>query len=126
MFELLNTQRDICDGCGKTKLVGCFDLGHSCLDICPACLDKASLAISKKADKITFNWETNKFENIYQEDIKIWEGLFKDLDVIWFIEKGIPEKMFTNRHKKLYHKSDYRKMITNWLKKEQLKAIGVM
>ncbi len=128
MFNLLNIQRGKCDGCNKKKTIGVFSFGSDAGEvfICPQCLDNASLAITKKADKITFNWETNKFKNIYQEDIKIWEGLFKELDVIWFIENEIPEWMFKNRTRKITKKSDYRKFITNWLKREQMKAIGVI
>ena len=66
-----------------------------------------------------------KLKNIYVEDIKTWESLYPALDVMYFIEKKIPEWIIKNILVGKSVKSDYRRFIMNWLKREQQKAIGL-
>ncbi len=131
MFELLNTMRILCDGCGKHKLVGVFDASliqgvAKHIVICPACLDKASLAITNKADKLYFDRDTGKFINLYKEDIQELERLYPNIDVIWMIETAMPRWLNGTKGKKKSNKSNWNTFMNNWLKIEQLKALGVM
>jgi hypothetical protein len=118
----------VCDGCNKKKaVVGEFvddTLGMGRY-FCPTCLDNASRLISKKADMIYWDKREMKLKGIYQEDIKRLEELYPGVDVFRVIEKDIPEWIIKKQLVGKTVKSDYRKTIMNWLKKEQLRAVGL-
>ncbi|MFH0857575.1 MAG: hypothetical protein V1848_02395 [Candidatus Magasanikbacteria bacterium] len=126
MFEFSNTHRDVCEGCGKTKIIGCFDIGGLYLNFCSSCLDNASRQIANKADKLYFDRDAGKFINLYKEDIKEWERLYPNIDVIWWIETGIPRWLNKKKGQKKSKKSDWNDFIGKWLEREQMKAVGVM
>jgi hypothetical protein len=109
----------------KEKSIGKFQIGPEIIQLCTACLDNASRLISKEADRIFWNRDLNKLENIYVEDIKAWEKLYPNVDVIKVVDKDIPEWIMKKIRTKKAIKSDYRKTIMNWLKKQQIKAVGL-
>lgn len=117
--------KEVCTSCGKYKTVGEFDFGYAVPQLCCQCLDNASRIISKQTDRITWDRQESKLRNIYQEDIKAWEKLYPDVDVMRVIEKRIPEWIIKNVLVGKAVKSDYRRFIVNWLKKEQIKAVGL-
>jgi len=123
MFEPIRIERRVCVGCNKIKTVGFFTTGL--IALCSSCLDNASRLISKKADRIYWDREKSKLENVYVEDIKAWEKLYPNIDVIKIVDKDIPEWIMKKIRTKKVVKSDYRKTIINWLKKEQAKAVGL-
>jgi len=127
MLEWKRNVKGYCNICGSPRLVGVFNTDRDGGELwaCTQCLDNASRLISKSADKITWDRQTMKLVNIYQEDIKKWQELYKDVDVFAVIEKWIPEWIIKNILVGKSVKSDYRKCIINWLKREQQKAIGL-
>ncbi len=117
--------KNVCGSCQKHKTVGEFDFGYKVINLCCQCLDNASRTISKQTDRITWDRQESKLRNIYQEDIKAWENLYPDVDVMVVLEKRIPEWIIKNVLVGKAVKSDYRRFIINWLKREQIKAVGL-
>ncbi len=126
MFEFCDTRKGVCDNCKKNKIVGVFDVGQHDIWLCPQCLDNFSRQIANKADKLYFDRDAGKFINLYKEDIQAWEKLYPNIDVIWWIETGIPRWLNEKKGQKKSKKSDWNDFIGNWLKREQMKALGVM
>ncbi len=126
MFELLNTHKRVCEGCGRNKLIGCISTGTSYLFICCACLDNASRQIANKADKLYYDRDTGKFINLYKEDIQELEKLYPNIDVIWMIETAMPRWLASKAGLKKAKKSNWLTFVHNWLKHAQARAIGVM
>lgn len=127
MLEWKENTKAFCNVCGEWKTVGKFitDRNGGDLWICTQCLDNASRLISKKEDRIFWDRQEMKLKNIYREDIKRWEELYPALDVMYFLEKKIPEWIIKNTLIGKSVKSDYRRFIMNWLNREQQKAIGL-
>ena len=129
MFEIDKVLTDTCHVCGKRKTVGLFNISSAIqirhVPICPACLDNFSRLICKQTDKIKWNRATMKFENIFQEDIKAWEALYPGLDVMEIIEKKAPEWIIRKCMSGEAVKSDYRRFIMNWLKRDAARAVGL-
>lgn len=126
MFEFIRAERNTCFSCGKKKTIGVINIFDNWIYICPQCLDNTSRQIANKADKLYFDRDTGKFINLYKEDIQAWEKLYPNIDVIWWIETGIPRWLNRKKGQKKSKKSDWNNFIGKWLEREQLKAIGVM
>ena len=67
---------------------------------------------------ITYNPESRKFENITVEDVKYWESVYPDVDVIDIILKKAPAWLFSNPERA--HKKKWSRFLNNWLAKQQL------
>jgi len=67
-------------------------------------------------DKITFNFETLKFENITVDLVKFWETCYPDVDVIDVILKKTPAWLDANPSRA---KKNYKRFLVNWLSKQQ-------
>ncbi len=127
MFEFIVAhKREECESCGKHKTVGEFDMGRISIYLCCACLDNASRLIANKADKLYFDRDTGKFINLYKEDIQAWEKLYPNVDVIWIVEIAMPRWLASKTGLKKSKKSNWKNFLHNWLKREQMKAVGVM
>lgn len=84
--------------------------------------------------KIKPNFNTMKWEGLTVEQMEVWEKLYPDVDIL----KVVCVDMMREIEKKLRRengvikatgwvkgKKDWKKTIVNWLKKEQLKAVGL-
>jgi hypothetical protein len=129
MFELMEVKRGLCGSCNRTKTVGRVEAPDGPFFwICPACLDNLSRMISKKADKLYFSWEEAKFMNIYREDMQNLERLFPRLDfkeIVRQVEVEMPRWLWSEEGQKKSKKSNWKAFIVKWLKREELKAVGL-
>lgn len=73
--------------------------------------------MSPNVVKITFNFDTLKFENITVDQVKFWEECFPDVDVIDIILKKAPAWLDANPQKA--HKKNWKRFIVNWLSRQQ-------
>jgi hypothetical protein len=75
--------------------------------------------------RISFDWSTMKFIGLdYEQDIKPWEILFPDVDIIQELNAMA---VWLNKFKgtKKVNKRNWHRFINDWLKKEQRKAVGL-
>ena len=74
---------------------------------------------------ISFDWNTMKFTGLeYGKDIKSWEILFPDIDILQEFNK-MAIWLNTNKNNNKSKKKDWNAFITRWLKKAQQKAVGL-
>ena len=78
---------------------------------------KKSTSNSRSNEKIEFNFDTLKFENITIDDVKWWESVYPDVDVVEVLTKRMPDWLLSNPAKA--HKKNWRRFITNWLARQQ-------
>jgi len=69
----------------------------------------------KEKPKINFNFETKEWENISQEDIKVWKEAYPACDIDFEL-KQMKAWLLANPKKR---KKDYKRFINNWLSREQ-------
>lgn len=67
-------------------------------------------------NKITFNFEVLKWENITVEQVKFWESVYPDVDVIEHITKRMVAWLDANPNRA---KKNYKRFIQNWLSRQQ-------
>jgi hypothetical protein len=81
--------------------------------------------MAKRTYRISFDWSTMKFTGLdYEQDIKPWEILFPDVDIVQeFVEMAV--WLNKNRDNKKSKKRNWHRFINDWLKKEQRKAVGL-
>jgi hypothetical protein len=89
------------------------------------------LSMKENQEKtIKFNFTDMKWEGLTVEQIQLWEHLYPDVDVVkvlkvdmirWFDLKAT----FGNVHK-VARKKNFKAFICNWLKREQLKGVGIL
>jgi len=70
---------------------------------------------SSKPPKITFNFETKKWENITSDDIQIWKDAYPACDVRAELRK-MKAWLLANPDKR---KKNYKRFIINWLSRQQ-------
>lgn len=70
-------------------------------------------------DKITFNFETLKWENITVDQVKLWEFAYPNVDVIDVLTKKMPVWLDANPQKA--KKKNYKRFIVNWLSRQEEK-----
>jgi hypothetical protein len=76
--------------------------------------------------KIKFNFETCKWEGLTIKQIVAWEQLYKGVDVFKVITQDMAQWLDKKRNvPSVSRKKDWQRFICNWLKKEQIKAIGL-
>lgn len=69
-------------------------------------------------EKITFSFETLKFENITVDQVKFWESAYPDVDVVDILTKKMPVWLDANPDKACKYKK-WKRFIVNWLSKQQ-------
>ena len=69
-------------------------------------------------DKITFNFETLRFENITVEYVKFLESAYPDVDVVEILTKRMPAWLDGNPEKACKYKK-WKRFIVNWLSRQQ-------
>lgn len=88
-----------------------------------------------KPPKIDFDFETMKWKNVTLSQIQIWQELYKGIDVMRIVGKDIPcaiDRQVDRIDGKIIikgwvqGKTDWKRTITNWLKREQAKLQGVI
>lgn len=78
-------------------------------------LDKKRINTSKQKQKIIFDFNNKKWENIEQDDITQWREAYPACDIELEL-KQMKEWLLSNPDKK---KKNYRRFITNWLSRSQ-------
>ena len=73
------------------KLLKKFSLVHGCKFIEQSTWEHEIDENTKSSNKITFNFETMKFEGITVEQVKFWENAYPDVDVVGIILRKSPE-----------------------------------
>lgn len=68
-------------------------------------------------NKIIFNFDILKFENITISQVKFWEDCYPDVDVIACLTKRMPAWLDGNPQKA--HKKNWKRFIVNWLGSQQ-------
>ncbi len=68
-------------------------------------------------NKIIFNFYTLKWENITVEQVKLWEKVYPNLDVIDILLNKMPAWMDANPKKA--HKKNFKRFIINWLSRQE-------
>jgi hypothetical protein len=68
-------------------------------------------------NKINFNFQTMKWENITIEQVKFWENAYPDVDVIDVLTKRMPAWLDANPEKA--HKKKWKRFIVHWLSSQQ-------
>jgi len=68
-------------------------------------------------DKISFNFESMKWQGITVDLVKFWESCYPEVDVIDTLTKKMPAWMDANPQKA--HKKNYKRFIVNWLSRQQ-------
>ena len=77
--------------------------------------------MSSSSTKIKWNWETMKWEGITVEQVKTWEKLYPDANVIQQVTVEMPRWLDKMEGKRITRKKDWKRTIVNWLKREQEK-----
>ena len=67
--------------------------------------------------KIVFNFELLKWENITIDQVKFWESAYPDCDVVDILLKKMP--VWLDANPKKAHKKNYKRFIVNWLSRSQ-------
>ena len=70
-----------------------------------------------KQEKITFNFDTLKWEGITVDQVKIWESAYPDVDVVDVLLKKMPCWLTANPKKA--KKKNWSRFIVNWLSRQQ-------
>lgn len=73
--------------------------------------------------KVKFNFEAMHWENIPVSQVKLWESLYPDIDVVDQITVQMVRWLDKVKDTKKARKRDWKKFIVNWLKREQQKAV---
>ncbi len=66
--------------------------------------------------KISFNFDTLKFESITIDQVKFWENVYPDCDVVDILTKKMPAWLDANPKRA---KKNYKRFIINWLSRQQ-------
>jgi hypothetical protein len=75
--------------------------------------------------EVKFNFSTMKFEGLTVEQLETWERLYPKIDVFKTITVDMAQWLDKVKGTKKANKRNWRKFICNWLKREQIKAVGL-
>jgi hypothetical protein len=73
--------------------------------------------MSSNVVKISFNFDTMKWENITIDQVKFWENAYPSLDVIDILTKKMPAWLDANPEKA--YKKNWKRFIVNWLSRQE-------
>lgn len=76
--------------------------------------------------KIKFNFDEMKWEGITIDQVKLWEKLYPDADVVNQITVEMVRWLDKKKGTAITRKKNWKAFICNWLKKEQMKAVGII
>lgn len=87
---------------------------------------------SPQNGSISWDFEEMRWKGITIEQIGIWQKLYPDVSMVQVLKVEIPQwidKQIVTREplrvNKIARKKDWKRTICNWLKKEQMKAVGL-
>jgi hypothetical protein len=67
------------------------------------------------------------WHGITVSQVKAWEKLYPDVSIINVLLVDMPRWIDRNKDKAIVkRKKDWKKTICNWLRKEQMKAVGII
>lgn len=73
--------------------------------------------MSTDVHKISFNFESMRWEGITVEQVKFWEEAYPDCDVVDILKKKMPVWLDANPQKA--KKKNWKRFIVNWLSRQQ-------
>lgn len=71
--------------------------------------------------KIEFNWDTMEWEGITVKQVKLWEALYPDVDVVHEIKFNMVRWLDKCAGTKKVNKRNWKRFIANWLRRTQEK-----
>ena len=74
--------------------------------------------------KIKFNFDTMNWEGITVNDVKLWERMYPDVDVVKELKVSMIAWLDRKKDTKIARKKDWKKTIHNWMKKEQERRLN--
>ena len=69
-------------------------------------------------DKIIFNFETLKWDNLTVDQVKFWEFCYPNVDVVDQLTKKMPAWLDANADRK-GRKKQWKRFIVNWLARKE-------
>jgi hypothetical protein len=84
--------------------------------------------------KISFDFATMKWKGITLEQLQLWENLYDNVDIERVLRFDIPQWLDKQvivcspghvKVNKKAQKRNFKMFIVNWLKREQMKALGL-
>ena len=69
--------------------------------------------------KIKFNFDEMKWEGITVNDVKLWERMYPDVDVVKELKVNMIAWLDRKKGTKIAMKKDWKRTIHNWMKTEQ-------
>ncbi len=78
--------------------------------------------------RIDFDWSTMKFRGITPQCVEVWRKLYPSIDLADAFRnmvRWLDKQNKGDRVNKVARKKDWKKFITNWLCREQMKAVGL-
>lgn len=73
--------------------------------------------------KINFDWPHMRWRGITVDQVKLWEKLYADIDVIHEITVEMPRWLDKTQGTKKANKRNWKAFIVNWLKRAQQRAL---
>lgn len=77
-------------------------------------------------NKINFDWQSMSWEHITIEQVKIWEVLYDEVDVVKEIKINMIRWLDKCKGTKKVQKKNWRRFICSWLKRAQMKGSGII
>jgi hypothetical protein len=74
--------------------------------------------------KIRFDFDEMKWEGITVNQVKLWERLYPDVDVVNAIKFNMVQWLDKKQGTKITQKKNWKQFICNWLKREQERMAG--
>ena len=85
---------------------------------------KTRKSIPISSMKIKFDFDEMKWEGITVNQVKLWERLYPDVDVVNVINFDTVQWLDKKQGTKITQKRNWKSFICNWLKREQERSIG--
>jgi hypothetical protein len=82
--------------------------------------------MSTDVHKIRFNFTTMEWEGITYEQVKIWERLYPNTNVVQVLKVDMIQWLDKKRGTKVARKKNWKAFICGWLKREQLRGVGIL
>ena len=77
-------------------------------------------------EKISFDFDHMVWNGITVEQVKLWETLYPDCDVVHEITIEMIRWIDKRKGTKKANKRNWKSFIIRWLKKEQMKSVGII
>lgn len=76
--------------------------------------------------RIKWNFDLRHWEGITVEQVKVWEKLYPDCNVVQELTVEMPRWLDKVEGTKKANKRNWKSFIVRWLKKSQMKAVGIL